>query len=211
MENLPPYEEQSSHSAEVASSSSQNTINGSARPIGQGSPPLANNRTLEVAAEGLVGGSGDFHDPSIVWPICSNWYCILWRGEKNEIDTTETFCPPEHIYQSAASQLDVLLPALSNGALPSTTALRTITLRLDLPTPDAVWISESLRTGPVKGRDTLCRAYKSWLVAFQAKKLELGLLEMAESITGRLALEGFLVLEEWWDPRRGLLMLTVRC
>ncbi|KDN37339.1 hypothetical protein RSAG8_10227, partial [Rhizoctonia solani AG-8 WAC10335] len=124
---------------------------------------------------------------------------------------SETFCPPEHIYQSAASQLDVLLPALSNGALPSTTALRTITLRLDLPTPDAVWISESLRTGPVKGRETLCRAYKSWLAAFAAKKLELGLLEMAESVTGRLALEGFLVLEEWWDPRRGLLMLTVRC
>lgn len=77
--------------------------------------------------------------------------------------------------------------------------------------PDAVWINESLRTGPIKGRETLCRAYKSWLGVFTAKKLELGLLETAESISGRLAFEGFLVLEEWWDPRRGLLMLTVRC
>ncbi|CAE6407626.1 unnamed protein product [Rhizoctonia solani] len=223
MDTLPPYEAPSNHSAGVASTSSQHTTGDSAGSIGQVSLPAANSVTLEVAAEGIIGGSGvrlplsARERVNFDRRICTTLRTFgpyvrtsttPYRGMKAQ---TETFCPPEHIYQSAASQLDVLLPALSNGTLPSTTALRTITLRLDLPTPDAVWISESLRTGPVKGRETLCRAYKSWLVAFQPKKLELGLLEMAESIAGRLAFEGFLLLEEWWDPRRGLLMLTVRC
>ncbi|CAE6399878.1 unnamed protein product [Rhizoctonia solani] len=224
MDTLPPYEEPSIQATEGTSTSSQQVRAAAvARSPSRVSSSLANSNALEVTAEAVIGGSGvrlplsARERVNFDRRICSRLRpfgpyvrngTVAYGGMQPR---SETFCSPEHIYQSAASQLDVLLPALSNGTLPSTTALRTITLRLDFPTPDAVWIAESLRTGPAKGRDTLCRAYKSWLAVFSAKKLEYGLLEMADSITGRLAFEGFLVLEEWWDPRRGLLMLTVRC
>ncbi|CAE6352889.1 unnamed protein product [Rhizoctonia solani] len=215
MEALPPYE-----SSGQATGLDHTTVL---------SPPV-NGITIEVPEGGVIGGSGvrlplsSRERVNFDRRVCSRLRqfgpyvrngSVAYGGVQSRyafmIYETETFCPPEHIYQSAASQLDVLLPALSPGTLPSTTALRTITIRLDLPTPDVVWMNEVLRTGPVQGRDTLCRAYKSWLSHFAAKKMELALLETAEWITGRLAMEGFLVLEEWWDPRRGLLRLTVRC
>ncbi|ELU40909.1 hypothetical protein AG1IA_05061 [Rhizoctonia solani AG-1 IA] len=208
METLPPYES-SSHTNDIDPPPTTSS--------------LESGRTVEIVEGGVVGGSG------VRLPLSSRErvnfdrkVCARLRQFGPYVRTgilgyggvqtrTETFCPPEHIYQSAASQLDVLLPALSNGTLPATTALRTITIRLDLPIPDALWINETLRTGAVQGRDTLCRAYRSWLSHFTAKKMELALLETAEWITGRLAIEGFLVLEEWWDPKRSLLRLTVRC
>ncbi|KAJ1304948.1 hypothetical protein OPQ81_006081 [Rhizoctonia solani] len=216
MERLPPYEGPSELSVSSHPSGGTNSTNHvCSLPTNDGS--------IEFAAQGVIGGSG------VRLPVSARERLSLDQKICSRLRTfgpyvrsgvtpyagvqprSETFCPPEHIYQSAASQLDVLLLALSNSIIPSTTALRTITLRLDLPTPDVAWISESLRTGPVQGRENLLRAYKSWLAMFANKKLELGLLETAEAITGRVAFEGFLVLEEWWHPRRGLLMLTVRC
>ncbi|CEL62105.1 hypothetical protein RSOLAG1IB_10207 [Rhizoctonia solani AG-1 IB] len=208
METLPPYE-----SPEQATRVHFNTV----------PSPSTNDSTTEVLEGGVIGGSG------VRLPLSSRERISFDRKTCSRLrqfgpyvrngslayggvqPKTETFCPPEHIYQTAASQLDVLLPALSTGTLPSTTALRTITIRLDLPAPDVAWMNETLRTRPPPGRDTFCRAYKSWLTHFATKKMELALLETAESITGRVAMEGFLVLEEWWDPRRGLLKLTVRC
>lgn len=80
-----------------------------------------------------------------------------------------------------------------------------------MPFPDESWCAEYTRTGPVQGRAVLSKAFKSWITSFVQKKGEKALYEAADAITGRLAMEGFLVLGEWWDPKRGLLMLTVRC
>lgn len=63
----------------------------------------------------------------------------------------------------------------------------------------------------MQGREVLGRGLKNWIAYFASKKGEKALYEAADSIVGRLAIEGFLVLEEWWDLKRGLLMLTVRC
>lgn len=43
------------------------------------------------------------------------------------------------------------------------------------------------------------------------KNAEDALMEAIDGIIGRLALEGYVTVEEWWDVKRGLCLLTVRC
>ncbi|KAG8741180.1 hypothetical protein FRC10_003225 [Ceratobasidium sp. 414] len=123
---------------------------------------------------------------------------------------TQTF-HPDKFYQAAISQLDVILPALSQPTLPATTALRTITLRIRLPAPDIDWVNEIKQTGLVQGRAVIKRALRVWFQRVNGDKGEEAVFEAVDSIAGRIAIEGFLILEEWWDLRRGLCMYTIRC
>lgn len=124
--------------------------------------------------------------------------------------STHTF-DADKFYQSAASQLDILLPTLTPTSLPATTALRTITLRIQTPPADSHWINEFKRSGIVEGRAVLKKAFRTWASGVNSKKGEEAVFKAIDAIMGRVAIEGFVVLEEWWDLRRGLCMLTVRC
>ncbi|KAG9098473.1 hypothetical protein FRC06_006350 [Ceratobasidium sp. 370] len=123
---------------------------------------------------------------------------------------TQTF-HPDQFYQAAVSQLDIILPALSQSTLPATTALRTITLRIRLPAPDVDWVNEIKQTGLVQGRAIIKRALRVWFQRVNSDKGEDAVFEAVDSIAGRIAIEGFLIVEEWWDLRRGLCMYTIRC
>lgn len=134
-----------------------------------------------------------FHVPALV-------YLTLYR--------TQTFYP-DRFYQAAASQLDVLLPALAQPALPAISTLRTITLRIQpVNPPDAPAVHDLKRKGLVEGRDVIKRSMANWQL--HVKKAEEALMEAVDGIVGRIALEGYVVLEEWWDVKRGLCLLTVR-
>ncbi|KAG8695604.1 hypothetical protein FRC08_007663 [Ceratobasidium sp. 394] len=123
---------------------------------------------------------------------------------------TQTF-HPDQFYKAAISQLDVILPALSQPTLPATTTLRTITLRIRLPAPDVDWVNEIKQSGLVQGRLVIKRALRMWFKSVNSDKGEEAVFEAVDSIAGRIAIEGFLIVEEWWDLRRGLCMYTIRC
>ncbi|KAB5591296.1 hypothetical protein CTheo_5255 [Ceratobasidium theobromae] len=210
MENLPPYDS--------FRAVSHGTV--SPAPTMLVSTPLS-----PVNMSSVIGGSGvrvplspqelaDFESKTCArlrsWGTYTRIHISATGSSEDTPTRSEPFRPVE-LYQSAISQLNVLLPALSSTCLPATTTLRTITLRVVLPSPDAAWMNECIRTGPVQGREVLGRGLKNWIAYFASKKGEKALYEAADSIVGRLAIEGFLVLEEWWDLKRGLLMLTVRC
>ncbi|KAF8595837.1 hypothetical protein BDV93DRAFT_528401 [Ceratobasidium sp. AG-I] len=115
---------------------------------------------------------------------------------------------PDRFYQAAASQLDVLLPALTQPSLPAISTLRTITLRIQPTAPDSAAVKELKLKGLVEGRAVIKRSIASWKV--QVKRAEDALMEAVDGIIGRIALEGFVTVEEWWDVKRGLCLLTVR-
>lgn len=116
-------------------------------------------------------------------------------------------------YQSIITQLDVLLPALSppSGGLRPQTSPRSITLRVDLPDPDKIWVQLDRVSGKVHGREVLSSAFISWFNNQVTRNAELALYDAVDAITGRITYEGFLIIQERWDLRRGLWVLTVRC
>ncbi|KAG9121742.1 hypothetical protein FRC07_002178 [Ceratobasidium sp. 392] len=109
---------------------------------------------------------------------------------------TQTFYS-DRFYQSAASQLDVLLPALTRPEVLATNTLRTITLRIQPVVPDRAAIVYLKRNGLVEGRDVIKRSIAGWI-----KKAEEAFMEAMDGIIGRLALEGYVTVEEWWDVKR---------
>ncbi|KAG8728500.1 hypothetical protein FRC12_021689 [Ceratobasidium sp. 428] len=120
---------------------------------------------------------------------------------------------PDVFYQSIVTQLDTLLPALlpRPGVLPPMTSLRAITLQVDLPDPDKGWVQSDRISGNVHGREVLSKAYAGWFAHHQTRNSDLALFDAIDAITGRIALEGVLIVKERWDLRRGLWVLTVRC
>ena len=132
-------------------------------------------------------------------PLADSHYLTLYR--------TQIF-NPDRFYQAAASQLDILLPALAQPTLPAVNTLRTITLRIQPVVPDAAAVRELKLKGLIEGRAVITRSIASWKV--QCRNAEEALMEAIDGIIGRLALEGYVTLEEWWDVKRGLCLLTVR-
>ncbi|KAG8750078.1 hypothetical protein FRC12_013087 [Ceratobasidium sp. 428] len=92
---------------------------------------------------------------------------------------TETFSI-DAFYQAAISQLDILLPALVQEALPATSTLRTITLRIRPSLPDHSAVSRLKRNGLTEGRDAIIQSVGSWKSS--NKKVEEALMEAIDGI-----------------------------
>ncbi|KAF8595838.1 hypothetical protein BDV93DRAFT_528402 [Ceratobasidium sp. AG-I] len=120
---------------------------------------------------------------------------------------------PDAFYQSIITQLDVLLPALLplSRVLPPETSRRSITLRVELPDPDKMWVQADRVSGKVHGREVLSAAFVTWFNSQFSRNAELALYDAVDAVTGRVTLEGVLIVQENWDLRRGLWILTVRC
>jgi len=104
------------------------------------------------------------------------------------------------------SQLDILLPLLSPspGTLPATTSLRTITLRIrNLPPTDLGYFN------PQEGRDEISRALKNWLArpAIKAKAI----FHFADLLVTRIRMDGFTIVEEWWNFGGEFVQFVMRC
>ncbi|KAG9087464.1 hypothetical protein FRC07_012820, partial [Ceratobasidium sp. 392] len=187
MEPLPSYQE-------IDNSTSSDDIHSSSRVIGGSGARIP-----------LAGGTRDQYDRAVVNRLKS--YGALTRTNMSYLPDsplrTQTF-QPDQLYQAAISQLDVILPALSPSTLPATTTLRTITLRIRLPAPDVEFVNEIRQTGLTHGRGVVKKGLKGWFQRVNSTKGEEAIFEAVDSIAGRIAIEGFLVLEEWWDLRRGL-------
>ncbi|KAF8582645.1 hypothetical protein K439DRAFT_1661690 [Ramaria rubella] len=126
----------------------------------------------------------------------------LWvRGFDEEYQWDPCAC-----YKAAAAQLDILLPLLSppNGQLPSTTALRTVLIRLpDLPSADLGHFSVC------EGRDEISRALRTWLMKPTVEPASI--YSFADVLVRRVRNEGFVVVQEWWEFNGGFVQLVVRC
>jgi hypothetical protein len=118
------------------------------------------------------------------------------------------------LYQSAVSQLDILIPLLSHpfGSptfAPSSGGLRTITLRLtQLPPPDPSYLTKTAHNGRKEGRGELDDAYKGWVKSWGTGVESLWI--AAGLLSRRVTLEGFVIVEEWWNVADSILQYVVR-
>ncbi|KZT33524.1 hypothetical protein SISSUDRAFT_1122829 [Sistotremastrum suecicum HHB10207 ss-3] len=131
---------------------------------------------------------------------------------------------PQELYTSATSQLDILLPLLSqNGVLPVQTTRRAVTLHLPhFPSPTSEW-KNTASTHPAT-RYTVSRdaaelekmfAGVQWHNSIRppvSKTVAVaGLCDLLDTIILRIQMEGFVVCEEFWYPKSKLVQLILLC